>query len=1296
MAEKLRSRLDSTLRENERLQSKLDRQTNELEELRDERNYQNERIEDLEYQCVEKSSRISSLACMLENRQPNELEENLLQKSLEHAELSLSVDRLRMALSKCEKANRRLFQEKETLEMVNEQLSKKVEESTTAWHQAKKEQQQNRKLLLEMGDVVRSLNCVTVDFESTIPSQEHGRGSFENIKRKIHAMEEDRQKLIQECMSLREDNDSKHRRIRELESQSRSLSTTSRTTRSDEEAHRVTSSKPWSRPTRAARADTKTFPLSADRSLFGQEDLSTYISDAKRRLHSVASDVSSFSDLNAPPPKEVVPLEDHQQLKQYYEESLERIIHMSGELGKYQTDMQEQQAAIEILHERLDQTAMERDEARQEVEEALSLAEDAAGKQEGILQTHKDQMQALQDKYDQLDAEYAQQLQELEQQIAEAETVFQSQCEGIKQKQAHAIESLENQQKELKKAHDEELRAEKAKWDELNEELDVIMEIHTKMEEDLDDLQKKYDEALNTIVEFEDKVRNTTELSSTERAKLEKDVEEQAMLITMLKAKVDTSKEEMQEAVLQQQRLRRENEIVLAKHGQVVTELGKAKQQQIEDTATMKELRDNCCDMEERVQRAEHDSSTRFQQLHASYQMAITKITSMAHQLYQVGIPIEESCQEDRDSNTVEPEEENLAAHEKIKRLEMELMGMDPVKYPSSHLEGDAQKFYQDYSLILKNYARHRTSISKDDLPQPIWYDRLKHQFQMLAVQRALLRNVYRRDDSDMAPSFDSLLPDFIQHEMKMRRILEIAVRKVKSRFASTHEMKIETESPSSSTSHVTDPPRILVEPGFFEHQRLLTSVHYDIIARAEKLDSSRSSATYSSKWKSESPQDIGEAQLALLQLKGETHKIKLAANTAKIRYEAREKEHRVLRLQYHKLLEQYNQAVKKKEIEGRVDESPSDKSAQKVKTAVHKIQRDAELDCLKSELRNAELKVERIVTELRNTKTKAEHARKQQEEGERSLQDAIRHERQLGIPTEPQSPTTIKGQVTDIFRARGNRPLPMDEAPHTANASFDSRFNGDGGISGGERRLEGGMERFLQLQSDYDEATSTISKLERQLLDAENEAEHAKVQLKRREENLRDVIREYNQIKEKYDALMAQNQLQVKKEKETTKANETTSNQGGNETLIRERNVALGKISLLEAEVTEARRVAKEAHKKRIVRETQLRDVIEQYKELNQEHQKSVSMVEKLRGALARYEPPARGMEARQRSQESDEQSDDKRETSLRETSHGEGTTRLNNRSTPEYPGSPHSHQKNKTKLKSWFRDLGHQKLVR
>jgi hypothetical protein len=129
---------------------------------------------------------------------------------------------------------------------------------------------------------------------------------------------------------------------------------------------------------------------------------------------------------------------------------------------------------------------------------------------------------------------------------------------------------------------------------------------------------------------------------------------------------------------------------------------------------------------------------------------------------------------------------------------------------------------------------------------------------------------------------------------------------------------------------------------------------------------------------------------------------------------------------------------------------------------------------------------------------------------------------------------------------------------------------------------------------------------------------------------------------------------------------------------------------------VTEARRVAKEAHKKRIVRETQLRDVIEQYKELNQEHQKSVSMVEKLRGALARYEPPARGMEARQRSQESDEQSDDKRETSLRETSHGEGTTRLNNRSTPEYPGSPHSHQKNKTKLKSWFRDLGHQKLVR
>ena len=1304
MAEKLRSRLDETQRENERLHDLLDRQTAELEDLRDDKNYQQERIEDLEFQCVEKSARISSLAGILEHRKTTEMQEILLQKSLEHAEMSLSVDRLRLALNKCEQANQRLLEEKGTLQMVNEELSKKVEQSTMSWDQAKKEQQQNRKMLLEMGDVIRTLNCFTVDFDATkIGRGEQGSGSLENIKRKIQAMEDERQRLIQECNSLRQDNDSQRHRIQELENQSRSWSTTSRTTRTEEETRQEKAPPNVTYQPKAvdSRVDTQTSPFSMDTSVLGQDDFSTYIEDVRQSVLSVASDVSSFSELEAPPPNTSIRLEDHHQLKRYYEESLERIIRMSAELGKFKADAQEQQAAMESIKEKLDETLMERDEARREVEEALSLAETAASKQEGILQTHKKQMQALQHKYDQLDAEYSQQLEELEQQIEKTEEFFKSQCDRLKQEHAHAIDSLEKQQKDLKREHDDELQAEKDKSDDLNEELDVLMEIHTKLEDDLDDLQKKYDEALNTIVGLEDKVRSTTELGSVERAKLEKDVGEQSKLIAELKAKVDKSKEDMQEAVLQQQKLRRENEVVLAQQGQLLLELDKAKQKQIEQTAATKELRDNCCDMEERVQRAEHDSSTRFQQLQSSYQMAISKITSLANQLYQVGIPIYDASQEVNDGSTSEEEEKNLAAHEKIKRLEQELMGIDPIKYPSFHSGAeDAQKFTQDYALILKNFSR-RTSISKDGLEQPFWYSRLTHQFKMVAVQRALMRKVNGLDELDPTISFDSLLPDFIIHEMKMRSVLAEALQMINSRHASSPETKIERESIRIPTSHLRETPAALVDPGFFEHQRLLTIVHYDIIARAEKLDSSRSSGT---QWKNDNPQDIGEAQSALLQLKGETQKIKLAANTAKIRYEAREKEHRVLRIQYQKLLEQYNQAVKKREIEGIAEASTSDVSSPKVKTAVQKIQRDAALESLKVELRNAELKVERMVTELRNTKTKADHTRKQQEEGEKSLQYAIRHEHELN------SPTTSKGVVPDIFRQRVIRALPLVHSTQ-GDGSFDgSRLTSVGGINCGEGcderceersqksgkiQLEGGIDGFLQLQNEHEEAKCTISMLRTQLLDAEHEAEHAKIQLKRREENLRDVIREYNQVKQQADALMKRNLDNVKKDLENSGDKKTSVANEGSEKLIRERNVALGKISLLEAEVTEARRIAKEAHRKRIVRETQLRDVIEQYKELNQEHKKTLSMVEELQGALASYEP-GRAMEARQRSHESEEPGDDKRETSPREQSHAEPTIRLGNRTTSEQNGSQHSRQKNKANIKTWFRDLGHQKGAR
>lgn len=1313
MAEKLRSKLKATQLENERLQTKVTRQNAEIEDLRYETNYQKERVEDLEFECHEKTSRITSLTEILETRKMHELQESLLQKSMEHTEMTLSVDRLRKSLQTCEAANQRLLEEKETLDIVNEELAKKLEQSTMVSDQVKTERERNHSMLLELKEILGNLDAVTVDFDLQLPRDRDGRNPIETIKRQIRAMEQDRKRLLKECEVLRKENNYQHGRIQELHSHCGSWSTTSHSTRSDEiEDHNPSISfvAASSCSRNGGRTnETQNSPLSLDTEVlqnFAGQDHSGYVEDVKRPIKSAESASSSFSDIEAPPPQE------HQELKRYYEQSLERIIRMSTELGNYKNDLEEKEKEILGLKSQLDETVLERDEARQEVEEALSLAENAAGKQEGILQAHRDEMQALQDKYDQLDDGYSRQLEELEQQIAEAEEFFQRHCDTLQQKHSDAISILKNEKQELSLRHNEEMRIEKEKIVDLNEELDVLMEIHTKIEADLEDLQKKYEEALSTIVELEDKLQCSIETNNVERRQWNIDSQDQKKQIEELRSTIQKSKEDMQEAVLQQQKLRRENELVLAKHGKLMTELEKFKEQRYQDESTIRELRGNCCDMEDRVQRAEQDSSTRFLQLDASYRLAIRKLTAVVHQLFDAGIPLDASGGDkspDADISDDEEREENLSVHEKIRRLERELLKPESIKTASPQIvDADAQRFFHDYTLVLSNVADHGAT-------QPLWYERLKHQLKMYQVHKAVLT------DNDQARKFSpilgfySFLPYFIQHRHYFGPILDTVVSRASSRFSFSpmpvpQDLDIKTQVPDISV-------------GFLQHRRILTLVHLDLVAKQGRTDGPR----FNHRMVEESGSSDGHGvcspdALAIQKMKGASHKIKLAANTAKIRHEAREKEHRVVRLQYKKLLDQYHQAVEKHEKEpGGSDENVSDDHSQKVKSAVEKIHMNAELNRLKCELRDAELKVERMASELQDTKAKAADAQKKQEQGELSLLDAIRQHSQ---PTDGNSsllsPGTTKGQTTEIFRVHEDTPTPFVGTARTSSdeGSFDGSYLTSFGatsavdaVDGRDERsednhetanekiyLDGGIDAFLQLQKENKKAQHTIDHLRMQLLEAKHEAEHAKIQLKRREENLRDVIREYNLIKDECDSLFKKIQERVAEE-ERAKGSSAVGSSNGD--LIKDRNVALGKISLLEAEVAEARRIAKDAHKKRLIREKHLREVIEQYKTLSQEHKATSIVVEELREALARFEP-SYSLEVRQRSHESEMGTQDKREISPGDTAEPEKTTRLDNRTLinerSEHSDSQHSggrQNKAKAKRKAWFRDLGPKKGV-
>ena len=1328
LAERLRSKLDSTQRENKSLKDRLDRQTTELEDLRDEHTFFNDRIDDLEFQCLEKSAKIANLTEIIETKgNTNELQENFLQKSMKNAEMSLSIDRLRHALQKCESANQHLLEEKDSLTAANAELSMKAEEATLAWQQSRKEQERNRKLLIELGDVVRTLNCATIEFEKETEGKTGAssqQNPLDNIKRKIQAMEQDRQRLITECASLRKDNDSKHQQIQDLQSQCQSLSESiaSGSTTSTKSTPRVHGGMgPLD-----SRLDSQTSPVSIDTQILEQEEEEyeyeepvtvTSESQSEHTRSFAATVLSSFSELDPPE----VPFDDHERLKRYYEDSLERIIRMSTELNKSKEvvkELSEKKSYISELKERLEQMREERDETRKEntklehdLKEALTLAENATSNHSEVVranETQKAEYRALKEKYDRLESlesDYSTQLGELESQVAETERFFELKCEGLKKQHMEKMQKATDELEKLQMRHGVALNAEKDKYDQLNEEFDVFMEMHTQLEDDLSSIREKYDEALTNIVDLEEQLQQSKATSGEEKAKLETRLEAQSKAIKELKAAVDKSKEGMQEAIVQQQKLRRENDTILAKHGELVPQITEAKKQRKLDEETIAGLRDNCCDMEERLNRAKETSNIQWKHLRSSYEMALSKIKSLLVQLYSAGLPIEQSSGKMTKSNGL-------------------------TNKTSSTIATENDTFQIDFSRILQQVAESKVlQAQRESSEQGLLHARLLHQIRLQNLHQLLMKRLSLFEAEEIADAGESR-----------------AWR---------------------------------VDSSFLEHQRRLNFVHHEFLSKVRNLEKDPSlDAALSVNnvevkiWK-ESEDIIAEENSTAEKYKDESRTAKLAADTAKIRYGAREKDHRVIRLQYQKLLDRFNAAVKNsKEQNDTAKEEPDNSDLgqiNKVKFAVQRIQQESELQRMQQELRDVELKMERMAMELRMIKPLADAKQRKQEAEETNLKNAIDlHEEQAEAKSsldqeESGEIQSLKNRAlrhpihprtaSQIFRdnnASSNIPVVEERRQEDSGGSSCQGRNGktstyklvvsfDGshltslpGLShGGEERweeekrqiqLEGGIDRYIQQQKDHDKALRTIDELKAELARAERAAEHAQFQLKHREEDLRDIVREYNQIKEESDRLIAQIQEKVEEEdrnaedekKDDGEHNTTPSISSSNEVLIRERNMALGKISILESELEQAQAAAKAARKKQLLREDHLRQVIQQYKTLSQEHQKTKEQLDQLQHRAVdlhiacqeqqhreQEDPTSRTKhtttsvpEGRQRSHEVGCEGEDKRDSS----SHANGSRddqapskRTVALSFDEMASTKTNPQNGKVKRKPWFLDLGH-----
>lgn len=190
-----------------------------IEDLQEECNFKSKRIADLEHQCMVRSEKVTQLCDVMATKRTDEIREKLLQKSL--------------LVVQCMEDNKALHR-------TNESLRTQLVSTNNTIESMKVEREKNRRLILELSDVVRALNSVTVNYEryknskdtinegggDGIDTGDGGGGGapptnqhqpLQNVRRKILAIEYDRQQLVQERDRLKEDNAIKDAKIEALE-----------------------------------------------------------------------------------------------------------------------------------------------------------------------------------------------------------------------------------------------------------------------------------------------------------------------------------------------------------------------------------------------------------------------------------------------------------------------------------------------------------------------------------------------------------------------------------------------------------------------------------------------------------------------------------------------------------------------------------------------------------------------------------------------------------------------------------------------------------------------------------------------------------------------------------------------------------------------------------------------------------------------------------------------------------------------------------------------------------------------
>ena len=1229
----MQHQLDAARVEINKLRQRLHRKDQQCLELQDEVELVSAQVLELEEQCRDRSAKAAELMEILGAKTPDAIGEKLLEKGLQNAEFSQQLSNLRQRLQDTEReletANRERKKTKKSMSNIsqkNDKLTQKLKDVEAENEHLTKQRETYKPLILELGNVVRSLNTISVtytkvekDSNAPLSAAEAQVHSLRNIKRKVEAIEKERKLFINENDFLREELETKNKQILALEQQYHLLNS-DRLDKGDTESLAELSARgrnnklgdSHSGPHALQGGAHESKKMTEETCQFKNVKLASEASTTSSSS-SCCSDASSCSSIEPPS----IALEKYEKLRHEHQTALFKVAELEDKL----------QTVAEDKHK---------------------AGEEAQSKLAGILERYPGAAQALAE----MQPIYAESLQKSHQ--------VGLQYEKLKRDYDDALNDHISQYKKFKEdfqTHDqrcrifEEVRMVAFKkhmkhCDQLAKKHEISHEI---MKHALDKLERNYEASVRKSDKQNEQIKleytEALEVQARKAAEIRADVEKEH------NEKFQKLTEEFNKSLERNSELEREHASMIKNSEEKIQNLIMARKQ-AEDEATAKLQRVNQQykeDLEERMtleselrditKKAEQRAKAAYDKLKEEYDLSEDDRRKKDEEIFVLRQQVEENLSPDlqdalkgyerlkldRDSKAArlstqesklqhKYEEENLPdttfTLEKISMLEDELLGeADDLKIDSARRthEDRFNRFKSDFIIHLHQLRRVHDSIFPD---------------------RVLTETVTRTQGIA-----ETNLMDYLLHQQKMRHVSHALTSYISSENQNQVKMicddmeneieKVEPDCDSLGSSTETILLSIMEEggkagqediannaPGFQDNAIFRSGVGIPSSLNICKMLSDMSSISQSI-----SHADVHEdADYCCLPTRGEkltTKELNQYLESAKVQISS-------LRKELNRTKEMAVAAQKEKEVHAKF-----------LREVI------SQYRALEGEHRN-------VVEKVKSRDTSGNEGLRTSKDLQSDLKAVICQYRVLEKEYKDllESKQQQKPDKSTTNRNWCSPSCAEDPSVATGITTADMRDShsaySNGRVGGGERdgrpniETKGSTDDYHKLRQEHDAAMARISTIEKELEDARKITEASKKQQASRERHLKDVISQYKKLESERDALVEELQGSQREPNSHATGCQSESSQGSQEKSkpTNGEDVAARKIAEIEKELQEARKAAEVARMKQAERDTHLRDVIYHYKKLQMEHADLASQVTQMKGKLDESDLKKKSME--------------------------------------------------------------------